>query len=131
MRRELLLCVLFILEFLLPVQSLHYQVASLPGITAGDCVGFRALCDQLYNIAFPRLWGSDVPTVPASSIHVAPWTVIAESNPPLGQDALIRATASLCLFTGRASIASSIVREHDFLGAHPNHTESDGDSLCI
>jgi hypothetical protein len=40
------------------------------------------------------LWVSDAPTVLASSIHVEPWTVIAESNPPLGLDAQIPATAS-------------------------------------
>ena len=61
--------------------------------TAG-CVEFRAFCDQLCNIAFPRLLGSDVPTVPASLIHVTQWTVIAESNPPLELDAPIQATAS-------------------------------------
>jgi hypothetical protein len=55
---------------------------------------FRALCDQLYNIAFPRLLDSDVPTVPASLIHVMPWTVIAASTPPLELDAPIQATAS-------------------------------------
>jgi hypothetical protein len=40
-RTELLLCVSFILEFLLPVQSLHYQVASLPGNPPVHC---RRLC---------------------------------------------------------------------------------------
>ena len=65
--------------------------------TAGDCVGFRVLCDQLYNIVFPRLWGSDVPIVPVSLIHVTPWTVIAGNNPPLELDAPIQATASLFL----------------------------------
>ena len=38
--------------------------------------------------------GSDAATVPASSVHVEPWTVIAESNPPLGLDVQIQATAS-------------------------------------
>ena len=69
----------------------HLQKQSSIGI---GCVGFRALCDQLYNIAFPRLLGSDVPTVPASLIHVTPWTVIAGNNPPLELDAPIQATAS-------------------------------------
>jgi hypothetical protein len=59
--------------------------------------GCFALCYQLDNMAFPRLWGSGVPTVPANQIHETPWTVIAESNPPLGLDALILATASPCL----------------------------------
>jgi hypothetical protein len=35
-----------------------------------------------------------VPTVPASLIHVTPWTVIAGNNPPLELDAPIQATAS-------------------------------------
>jgi hypothetical protein len=84
---------------LLPVSSLHYLAASVPEIFQGPagCFEFRALCDQLYNKAFPRQLGSDVPTVPASSIHVTPWTVIAESNPPLELDAPIQATASLFL----------------------------------
>ena len=69
------------------------------GIIFQDTAGgfkFGALCDLLDNIALPRLWGSDVPTVPASSKHVTPWTVIAESNPPRGLNALIPATASPC-----------------------------------
>ncbi len=74
------------------------------------------LCDQLDNIAFP---GCGVPTVPASSIHCVPWTVVIESNLPLGLDVLIQATASLFLL-----LDLSIVREHDFLGAHANHTEA-------
>ncbi len=52
-------------------------------------------CNQLYNIAFPGLLGSDVPTVQVSLIHVTPWTVIAKSKPPLALDAQIQATASL------------------------------------
>jgi hypothetical protein len=36
---------------------------------------------ELDALAFPRLWGSNVPTVPASSIHVVLSTVI-DSNPP-------------------------------------------------
>jgi hypothetical protein len=88
---------MFIFKFWLPVSSLHYLAASLPReIFQGTAVFFdvRALCDQLCNIAFPRMLGSDVPTVPAILFHVTPWTVIAESNPPLELDALIQATAS-------------------------------------
>ena len=40
-RTYLLLCVSFILEFLLPVQSLHYQVASLPGNPPVHCRRLR------------------------------------------------------------------------------------------
>ncbi len=96
-RTEQILCLSLIFKFWLPVSSLHYLAASLPhGIFQGTAVCFevRALCDQLCNIAFPRMLGSDVPTVPAS---FTPWTVIAESNPPLELDALIQATASLFL----------------------------------
>ncbi len=69
------------------------------GIFSGPAGFFPALCDQLAKIAFPsgmlpRLWGSDVPTAPASLRHVTPWTVVAERNPSLGQDVLIWATAS-------------------------------------
>ena len=94
-RTYLLLCVSFILEFLLPVQSLHYQVASLPGNPPVHCRRLRRVsCNQLFNIACPRLWGSDVPIVPVSLIHVTPWTVVAGNNPPLELDKPIQATAS-------------------------------------
>jgi hypothetical protein len=83
----------FILEFLLPVPSLRPACQGIFQCIAG-CVEFRALCDKLYNIAFPRLLGSDVSTVPANLIHVTPWTVIAESKAPLELDALIQETAS-------------------------------------
>ncbi len=46
--------------------------------------------------SLPRLWGLDVSTLLASSIHVALRTVIAGSNPPLGLDAQMRATPSPC-----------------------------------
>jgi hypothetical protein len=76
----------------------HWLLATWRDLQAASgYVRLTALCDQLDNIAFPRLWGSDVPTVQPSSIHVASWTVIAKSNPPSGLDALIRATASPCL----------------------------------
>ena len=64
--------------------------------TAGG-LQFRALCDQLDNLAIPRLWDSDVYTVPASLKHVTACNVIAECNHLLGLDALIRGTARQCL----------------------------------
>ena len=101
-RTEQLLCLSFI-EFysqkigcpFLPC-IIWRPASSCQGIfqcTAG-CNEFRVSCDQLYSIAFPRLLGSDLPTVPASLVHVTPWTVIATSNPPLELDAPIQATAS-------------------------------------
>ena len=113
-RTEQILYLSVILNFLL-------QATTIPGpsrLLHVPCVVRAAGHPEI-----PRPWGSDVPTVPASSIHVAPRTVIASTYPPLGLDAQIRAAASQVSFTGRASMSSSIVREHDFLGAHTNHTE--------
>ena len=71
------------------------------GILLSPAGLFPALCYQQAKIAFQSimchgLWVSDAPTVLASLIHVEPWTVIAESNPPLGLDAQIQGTASPC-----------------------------------
>jgi hypothetical protein len=85
--------VLFILEVLLPVSSLHYLAASLPGN-----IQLRWLCQvpcvmrPAVQLAYRRLLDSDVPTVPASLMHVMPWTVIAASTTPSELDALIQAT---------------------------------------
>ncbi len=97
-RTQQILCCLLILNFCCKFPPCIILPAG-QGIFPGPAGVFPALCDQLAKIAFPsgmlpRLWCSEVPTVPASSRHVAPWTVVAKSNPPLGLDALIWATAS-------------------------------------
>ena len=100
------LCLSFNLNFLnclLQVSSMHDQAAiqasSPQHHIPGPCRLLQTtLCDQLDNKALPRLWGSDVPTVPASSKHVTPWTVIGASSPKaILPNALIPATASQCL----------------------------------
>jgi hypothetical protein len=98
-RTQQILCCLLILNFCCKFPPCIIRPAG-QGIFPGPAGFFPALCDQLAKIAFGmllRLLGSEVPTVPANSRHVAPWTVVAESNPPFGLDALIRATASQCL----------------------------------
>ncbi len=124
-RTDLLHFVSFILEVLLPVSSLHYLAASLPG-----------------NIQLRRL--RRVPCVMRPAVqHSLPQTVgfrcahsTSEFDARHAMDCHRRKHYSLgtgCAdpsnsrsvsFTGRASISSSIIREHEFLGAHTNHTET-------
>jgi hypothetical protein len=91
-RTQQILCCLLILNFCCKFPHCIIRPAG-QGIFPGPA-GFSP---ALLSGILPRLWGSEVPTVSASSRHVAPWNVVAESNPPLGLDALIRATASQCL----------------------------------
>ena len=80
---------------------------------------FRALCDQADNIALPRLWDSDVSTVPASSNFETRhgMNVHRRKKSSAGTGCADPSNSKSVSFTGRASISSSIVREHAFLGA--------------
>jgi hypothetical protein len=70
----------------------------------------------------PRLWGSDVSTIPANSRHVVPWTVVAESNPPLGLDVQIAG-----LLEGRANMTTGATRRAGAgLRLEPGPSESPG-----
>ncbi len=70
LRTEQILCLSFILNFGCKLFPCIICPAA-QGIFQGPVGFFRALCYQLDNIAFLRLWGSEsnVPTVPASSIR--------------------------------------------------------------
>jgi hypothetical protein len=123
-RTQQILCFSLIINFVLKVSSLHY-LASWPR-NAGPCRLLTCFIRPAGRQECSRGCGVQIctlVTVPASSKHVTPWTVIAKSNPPLGLDAQPSNSKSVS-FTGRASISSLIVQEHDFLGAHPNHTET-------
>ena len=85
---EQILCLSFILKFSLQVSSLHHP-ACLPRNITGPCrlIPWLVPCfqvmrptgqDSLRSRMRHMLWVSDAPTVLASSIHVEPWTVIAE-----------------------------------------------------
>jgi hypothetical protein len=115
----------FLLNFLLVVSCLHCPAGI--GISQGPTGCFRALCDQLDNLAFPRLQGSNMPkyvhcsnefnTCHAMDSH-------RQKQSSLGTGRADPSNSKSVSFTGRPSFSSSIVREHDFLGAHPNHTEA-------
>ncbi len=95
------------------------------GIFPGPAGFFPALCYQLAKIAFPsgmlhRLWGSDAPTVLSSHGLSSPKAILPWDW--MRRIAADPSNSRSVSFTGRASISSSIVSEHDILGVHPNHT---------
>ncbi len=126
-RTQQIQCCLLILNFLLQVSSLHYPASwprnipwpckllpcfmrpagqdSLPVRNAPQAVGFR--CSHCSCEFYTRSF-MDCHRRKKSSLG----TGCAGPN-----------DSKSVSFTGRASITSSIVWEHDFLCAHPNHME--------
>ena len=90
------------------------------GILLGPAGLFPALCDQLAKIAFQSrmchgLCTSEFDTRRAMDCH-------RRKQSSIGIGCADPSNSKSVSFTGRASISSSIVREHDFLGAQPTHT---------
>ena len=123
-RTEQILCFSFILNFLLQVSTLHYP-ANWPRNIAGPCRLIPCFMrpaghDSLRNA--PQALGfrcahctSEFGTRRAMDCH-------RRKQSSLGTGCADPSNSKSVSFTGRASISSSIIREHDILGAHPNHT---------
>jgi hypothetical protein len=113
-RTEQILCLSFVLDFcckFLPCIICQRFWTACQGIfqgPAGCC--FCAVCYQLDNLAFPRLWGSKCAHCSGKFNTLHAMDCHRRSRSPLGLDVPI--------------LVTSIVQEHDFLGAHPNHTEA-------
>ncbi len=129
---ERILCLSFILNFSLQVSSLH-NPASLPRNITGPCrlVHWLVPCfqvmlptgqDSLPVKNAPRALGfrcayctSEFNTRRAMDCH-------RRKQFSIGTGCADPSNSKSVSFTGRASISSSIVREHDTLGAQPTHT---------
>ena len=133
-RTYLLLCVSFILEFLLPVQSLHYQVARLPGNPPVHCRRLRRVSCVMrpaVQHCLSQAVGfrcahctSEFDTRHAMDCH-------RRKQSSLGTGCADPSNSKSVSYTGRASISSSIIREHDVLGALTIHSNiSHGDRKC-
>ncbi len=121
-RTEQILYLSFILEFLLRV----YLAASLPGNFSVHCRLRRVPCVMRPAVqhSLPQAVGfrcahctSEFDTRHAMGCH-------RRKHTSLGTGCADPSNSKSFSFTGRASISSSIIREHEFLGAHTNHTET-------
>ncbi len=125
-RTEKIMFLSFILKFWLPVSSLHYLAASLQGNIPGHCRLLRIPCVMRPAVQHspPQAVGfryahctSEFDTRHAMDCH-------RRKQSSLGTGCTDPSNRKSVSFTGRASFASLIVREHDILGAHTNHTEA-------
>jgi hypothetical protein len=125
-RTEKILRLSFILKLLLPISSLHYLAVNLLGNIPGHCRLRRVPCVMRPAVqhSLPQAVGfrcahctSEFDTRHAMDCH-------RRKQSSLGTGCADPSNSKSVSFTGRASFASSIVREHDFLGAHTNHTEA-------
>jgi hypothetical protein len=128
-RTDLLHCESFILEFLLPAPSLHYLAASLPGNIPVHCRLRRVPCvlRPAVQHSLPQAAGfrrahctGEFDTRHAIDCH-------RREQSFLGTGCADPSNSKSVCFTGRASISSSLLREHEVLGAHTNHTET----VCV
>jgi hypothetical protein len=128
-RTEQLLCLSIIHEFLLPVSSLLYLAASLPENIQVHCRLRRVPCVMRPAVqhSIPQAAGfrcahctGEFDTRHAMDCH-------RRKQTSLGTGCADPSNSKSVSFTGRASISSSILREHEFLGAHTNYTET----VCV
>ena len=129
---EQILCLSFILKFSLQVSSLHHP-ACLPRNITGPCrlIPWLVPCFQVMRPTgqdslpvknAPHALGfrcahctSEFDTRRAMDCH-------RRKQSSIGTGCADPSNSKSVSFTGRASISSSIVREHDFQGAQPTHT---------
>ena len=130
-RTEQKLCFSFILNFLVQASSLHYPASwprNLPGpgrlLPCFQVMQLAGQDDSLRVRNVPQALGfrcahctGEFATRQAMGCH-------RRTKFSLGTGCADPSNSKSVSFTGRARFSSSIVREHDFLGAHPNHTEA-------
>ena len=131
-RTEQILCLSFILVFLLQVSSVHYREAipaSSPGNIPGPCRLLQVPCVMrpagqhsiTQAVGFRCAdYSSEFETRHAMDCHRRKLSSQGTGCSNLNNSKSV-------FFTGRSSISSSIVREYDFLGAYLNHTEPSSD----
>jgi hypothetical protein len=121
-RTEQILYLSFILEFLLPV----YLAASLPGNIPGHCRLRRLPCVMRPAVqhSLPQAVGFRCAHCTSEFDTRHAMDCYRRKHSSLGTGCADPSNSKSISFTGRASISSSIIREHEVLGAHTNHTEA-------
>ena len=126
-RTELILCISLVLYFLPQVSSVHYRAAisasSPRNHIPGHCRRLPCVMRSAGQHSMTQAVGfrcahcsSEFKTRRAMACHR-----LKQSSQ--GTECADPSNSKSVSFTGRASIAASLVREHDFLGAYLNHME--------
>ena len=128
-RTKRIRCITLVLYFLLQVSSVHYRAAISASSPRNHIPG---LCRRLQVPCVMRSAGQQSITQ-AVGFRCAHCSSEFETRHAMdchrrkqssqGTECADPSNSKSVSFTGRASIASSLVREHDFLGAYLNHME--------